>query len=75
MVVSTCLSAVFIGRACVAGVVGVLGEVTGAIKKKLGPSAVYFESETGPHSPKELDLAMPGSRAKGPGLLRDLFLK
>ena len=35
-------SVVFIGRACVAGLVGVLHKVPGAVEKKLGPSAVYL---------------------------------
>ena len=46
-------SVVFIGRACVAGLVGVLHEVSGAIEKELGPSAVCLKSEAASHSPKE----------------------
>ena len=46
-------SVVFIGRACVAGLVGVLDEVPSAVEEKLCPSAVYLESEAAPHSPEE----------------------
>ena len=46
-------SVVFIGRARVAGSVGVLHEVTGAVEKELGPSAVCLKSEAASHSPKE----------------------
>jgi hypothetical protein len=40
MVMCIRFSVVFIGRACVAGLVGVLHEVPGSIEKELGPSAV-----------------------------------
>ena len=46
-------SVVFIGLACVAGMVGVLHEVTGAVEKKFGPSAVCLKSEAASHSPEE----------------------
>ena len=53
MVMGMRFSVVFIGRACVAGLVGVLHEVPGAIEKELGPSAVCLKSEAASHSPKE----------------------
>ena len=53
MVMVMRFSVVFIGRACVAGLVGVLHEVPGAIEKELGPSAVCLKSEAASHSPKE----------------------
>ena len=53
VVAGTRLSVVFIGRACVAGLVGVLHKVPGAVEKKPGPSALYLKSEASPHSPEE----------------------
>ena len=50
VIVGMRLSAFFIGRACDAGLVGVLREVPDAIEKGLGPSAVYLKSEAAPHS-------------------------
>ena len=40
-------------RACVAGLVGVLHKVIGAVEKELGPSAVFLRSEATSHSPEE----------------------
>ena len=53
MVKGMCFSVVFIGRACVAGLVGVLHKVPGAVEKELGPSAVCLKSEAASHSPEE----------------------
>ena len=53
MVMCTRFSVVFIGRACVVGLVGLLNEVSGAIEEELGPSAVCLKSEAASHSPKE----------------------
>ena len=53
MVAGMRLSVVFIGHECVAGLVRVLDEVTGAVEKELGPSAVYLKSEAAPHSPEK----------------------
>jgi hypothetical protein len=50
VIVGMRLSAFYIGRACDAGLVGVLREVPDAIEKGLGPSAVYLKSEAAPHS-------------------------
>ena len=61
VVVGMRLRAISIGRACVAGMVGVLHEVPGAVEKELGPSAMYPESEAVPHSPEKI----------GPGHARD----
>ena len=57
MVVGTCLRVIFIGRACVAGLVGVLHEVPGVIEMELGPSVMFPESEPAPHS---LEKIRPG---------------
>ena len=54
MVVGMRLRVISIGRACVAGLVGVLHEVPGVIEKELGPSAVYPESEATSHSPEKI---------------------
>ena len=54
VVVGMRLRVIFIGRACVAGLVGVLHKVPGVIEKKLGPSAMYPESEAVPHSPEKI---------------------
>ena len=44
VIVGMRLSAFYIGRACDAGLVGVLRKVPDAIEKGLGPSAVYLKS-------------------------------
>ena len=48
------LRVISIGRACVAGLVGVLHEVPGVIEKELGPSAIFSESKAVPHSPEKI---------------------
>ena len=53
MVMCIRFSAVFIDRACVAGLVGVLHKVKGAVEREFGPSAVCLKSEAASHSPKE----------------------
>ena len=64
MVLGMRFGVVFIGRTRVAGLVGVLHKVPGAVEKELGPSAVCLKSEAASQSLEEMDLAMPGSRAK-----------
>ena len=53
MVMGMRFSVVFIGRARVAGLVGVLHKVAGAVEKEFGPSAVCLKSEAASHSPEE----------------------
>ena len=54
LVVGMRLRVIFIRRACVAVLVGVLHEVLGAVEKELDPSAMYPESEAVPHSPEKI---------------------
>ena len=62
VVVGMRLRAISIGRACVAGLVGVLHEVPGVVEKELDPFAMYPESEAVPYS--------PGTEKIGPGHAR-----
>ena len=48
------LRVISIGRACVAGLVGVLHEVPDVVEKELDPSTMYPESEAVPHSPEKI---------------------
>ena len=53
MIIGMRFSVFFIGRARVAGLVGVLQKVAGAVEKEFGPSAVCFKAEAASHSPEE----------------------
>ena len=53
MIMGMRFSVFFVGRARVAGLIGVLQKVPGAVEKELGPSAVCLKSEAASHSPEE----------------------